>query len=279
MAERYSGDFHIHTGVACSFYSSFYHAVTFGSGSGIAEIYYLNRYHVPLPNAIGIAMLKYGISRLSLFFCCGIYVLLDCSFVRSNFLEYNWYLLIGYFFTFLTGVIFFFLCLSPRLFNLIFGIVNWLSKKLPKWNEKFPQVIHQLAQIQNQLMVMQKECHDLVRDGYRIYSIFIFNFIKYTLLYMIPYVLLHSKYGITILDSLAMTSLIAILSSVIPAPAGIGSTEFVFTLLFSIVVGDVAAMSSALMYRLATFVFPFVIGAAGIVIVRGMRIAMRRWRA
>jgi hypothetical protein len=57
------------------------------------------------------------------------------------------------------------------------------------------------------------------------------------------------------------------LAAVIPAPAGIGSTEFVFTSLFASAVGSGAAISAALLYRFATFVVPFLTGGV-IVIVR-----------
>jgi uncharacterized protein (TIRG00374 family) len=60
---------------------------------------------------------------------------------------------------------------------------------------------------------------------------------------------------------MAVTSLSVLLAAVIPAPAGIGSTEFVFAMLFSVIVGTGAAGSTSLLYRFATFVLPFVIGA------------------
>ena len=68
---------------------------------------------------------------------------------------------------------------------------------------------------------------------------------------------------------MAITSLSVMLAAVIPAPAGIGSTEFVFTSLFSEIVGMGLAGSASLLYRFGTFVFPFLVGA---VIVVGCRI-------
>ena len=66
---------------------------------------------------------------------------------------------------------------------------------------------------------------------------------------------------ITLSQSMAVMSLTAMLAAVIPAPAGIGSTEFVFTLLFAVLIGTGLAGSTSLLYRFATFVFPFLIGA------------------
>ena len=58
------------------------------------------------------------------------------------------------------------------------------------------------------------------------------------------------------------------LAAVIPAPAGIGSSEFVLTMLLAKIVGTGAAGSVALLHRFATFVLPFVIGAVVVVLWR-----------
>ena len=50
--------------------------------------------------------------------------------------------------------------------------------------------------------------------------------------------------------------------------AGIGSTEFVFTALFSGIVGTGLAGSASLLYRFGTFVFPFLVGAVVVIIRR-----------
>ena len=71
-------------------------------------------------------------------------------------------------------------------------------------------------------------------------------------------------------QAMAITSLSVMLAAVIPTPAGIGSTEFVFTMLFAGLVGMGDAGSATLLYRFATFVLPFLIGAV-IVIVRRIR--------
>ena len=77
----------------------------------------------------------------------------------------------------------------------------------------------------------------------------------------------------TLLEALAITSLSVMLAAVIPTPAGIGSTEIVLTMLLAEIVGTGAAGSATLLYRFATFVFPFLIGT--IVVVLRRRVAKR----
>ena len=62
------------------------------------------------------------------------------------------------------------------------------------------------------------------------------------------------------MQTMAVTSLSIMLAAVIPAPGGIGSTELVFTSLFAGIVGTGLAGSAALLYRFATFIFPFILG-------------------
>lgn len=99
------------------------------------------------------------------------------------------------------------------------------------------------------------------------------DLVKLAFWYGIPYVVFYKTGEITLPQTLAVTSLSVMLAAVLPSPAGIGSTEFVFTLLFAAVAGTGAAGSASLLYRFATFVFPFLVG---MIIVIRRRIGMRK---
>ena len=94
------------------------------------------------------------------------------------------------------------------------------------------------------------------------------NLIKFTFWYSIPYLIFLGQGEITLPQTMAVTSLSVMLAAVIPSPAGIGSTEFVFTALFSGIVGTGLAGSASLLYRFGTFVFPFLVGAVVVIIRR-----------
>ena len=100
-------------------------------------------------------------------------------------------------------------------------------------------------------------------------AIILLNLIKLCFWYGMPYLLFAGAGDISLVETMAITSLSVMLAAVIPAPAGIGSTEFVFTGLFSGIVGTGVAGSASLLYRFATFVFPFLIG---VFVVIGRRI-------
>ncbi len=65
---------------------------------------------------------------------------------------------------------------------------------------------------------------------------------------------------IDFLLTFSFISFAVVLSGVIPTPAGIGSFEFVYLLLFRPLVGTVDAFSSLLLYRFSSFILPFIYG-------------------
>ena len=95
------------------------------------------------------------------------------------------------------------------------------------------------------------------------------NLLKLCFWYGMPYLLFAGDKNINLVETMAITALSVMLAAVIPAPAGIGSTEFVFTGLFAGIVGTRIARSASQLY-FATFVFQFLIGVA-VVITRKIR--------
>ena len=63
------------------------------------------------------------------------------------------------------------------------------------------------------------------------------NLLKLCFWYGMPYLLFAGDKNINLVETMAITALSVMLAAVIPAPAGIGSTEFVFTGLFAGIVG------------------------------------------
>ena len=55
-------------------------------------------------------------------------------------------------------------------------------------------------------------------------------------------------------------------AAVIPTPAGVGAVELIMTNLFAVLVGVHKAGAITVLYRVATFIFPFVVGGVLILI-------------
>ena len=106
-------------------------------------------------------------------------------------------------------------------------LANHLRAKHPSWEEKLPGAGHKLAQL-------QAESRSLLKAP------------------LLPF---------SFLQCFALTSLSQSLAGVIPTPAGIGSVEAVFTLLFRRLLPEAKALSAVLLYRFTTMLLPCAIGA------------------
>jgi uncharacterized protein (TIRG00374 family) len=84
--------------------------------------------------------------------------------------------------------------------------------------------------------------------------------------YCVPFLILFGSNEISLLDSLSITSLSVMTAAVIPTPAGIGAVELIMTNLFAVLVGVHKAGAITVLYRVATFIFPFVVGGVLILI-------------
>lgn len=93
------------------------------------------------------------------------------------------------------------------------------------------------------------------------------NLVKFLLIYLSSYIALREmNINIGIIDALTVTSLAMILAGSIPAPAGITSVEFVYTLLFSVIANSIKSVSSMLIYRFSSFIVPFLVGGLYVIL-------------
>jgi hypothetical protein len=177
---------------------------------------------------------------------------------------YLWLLAGGYALTaaITLGLILF--CCSKRFHSLIFKILDIINSR---FNERLRAFEDNLSE---QCAILEEASGKILRSGKLIAVIFLLNMLRNCFWYGIPYIIFGKTVGISLPQVMAVTSLSVMLAAVIPTPAGIGSTEFVFTSLYTDAVGSELAISAALLYRFATFVFPFLVGAV-IVIVRAVR--------
>ena len=94
------------------------------------------------------------------------------------------------------------------------------------------------------------------------------NLIKFCFWYGIPFIIDFSSHTIRLLDSFGITSLSVMIAAVLPTPAGVGAVEYIMTMLFAVVLGNGKAGAVTILYRIATFIFPFLVGFICITISR-----------
>ena len=253
FARKYNPDFTYRMGVESAFYCCFYRVATLGSGAGVAAIFYFNEKGIEISKGTGMYMLEYVLHKVTIAIFSLLFFLLSWGFMRENYSEYTWMLLGGYGITILVAIALLLFCCSKRFHGLILWLLDRINSK-----GRFDA---QVAELQNQCKVMEEATGELLGSVSFVLSIILKNLLKFSFWYSIPYFVLRGTGQMTLPEAMAITSLSVLLAAVLPAPAGIGSTEFVFAMLFSVIVGTGTAGSASLLYRFATFVLPFLIGA------------------
>ena len=262
FARRYQPEFTYWMGVESAFYCSFYRVATLGSGAGVAAVYYFNEKGIPVSKGTGMYMVEYVLHKVTIALFSAVFFVFSFGFMQKHYAEYEWMLIGGYGITIVIAVALLLFCCSKR----VHGLLLWLLDKLNR-NGKLNE---QEAMLREQCGILESATAKLLSEKLFVLQIVGKNLLKFVFWYSIPYVVLYNTGAVTLPQAMAITSLSVMLAAVIPTPAGIGSTEFVFTMLFASLVGMGDAGSATLLYRFATFVLPFLIGAV-IVIVRRIR--------
>ena len=255
FARHYNPSFRYLDGVESAFYCSFYRVATLGSGAGIAAIYYFHEKEIDYSKSTGMYMIEYVVHKVSIAILSVLLLVFNFGFLEQNFRSYMWMLVLGYGITIVVACFLLLFCCSARFHWLLLWLVRKLNEKR-KGKLDGPR-----PQLEEYCGILEEASRDLLKDRRLILTAILKNLLKFACWYSIPYLVLRMGCDITLSQSMAVMSLTAMLAAVIPAPAGIGSTEFVFTLLFAVLIGTGLAGSTSLLYRFATFVFPFLIGA------------------
>lgn len=262
LARQYVPGFRYRWGIENMFFCSFYRVATLGSGSGVAAIIYLNEHGVEYSRGFGMYMLQYAFHKISIAIYSAIFFLVSWGYMCEHFGGYAWLLLAGYGLTMLITLALILFCCSAKFHWLIFQILAFFNKK--------GKMDALEAQLHEQCSQLEEASRYLLRNKKMVAGVIGLNILKLCFWYGMPYLIFMGTGDINLIETMAITSLSVMLAAVLPSPAGIGSTEFVFTGLFAGIVGTGMAGSASLLYRFATFVFPFLIGVA-VVIARRFR--------
>lgn len=253
FARQYHPAFRYTWGIECAFYCAFYRVATLGSGAGVAAVYYLDKHGIEPSHGTGMYMIQYVLHKVGITIFCGICFLLDWQFMRENYGDYGSLLLAGYGITFGICVVLVLSVCSERFHRLLLFLLEKADRK-EKYKEKISSVREYFQQL-------KAESESLLKKKSLILSTTAKNMGKLCFWYGIPFLILYGSGELGLLDSLAVTSLAVMLAAVIPTPAGIGSVEFLLITFLTVTAGAGKAGAVTLLYRFATFIFPFLVGA------------------
>ena len=225
LAKQYNPDFRYQWGIENMFFCSFYRVATLGSGSGVAAIIYLNEHGVDYSKGFGMYMLQYAFHKISIAIYSAIFFFLSWNYMCGHFGAYTWLLLAGYAITMVITLALILFCCSTKFHQLIFAMLDFFNKK-----GKYDALEHQLRE---QCADLETASKYLLHKKKMVVGVIGLNLLKLCFWYGMPYLLFAGDKNINLVETMAITALSVMLAAVIPAPAGIGSTEFVFTGLFA----------------------------------------------
>lgn len=252
LARCHKADFKLSEGIGCSLCSAFYRVATMGSGSGIASIVYLDRRGVPVSDASGFYTMHYMFHKLSTVICAMALFFINIRFMRHYYKEYFHLLWAGCLLVLLICAGIIVVCCWGRLHMFAIRILYNIDRKR-RFTDK-------ILMLEGFFETVEKAAGRVLKDKKLVGSLILRDVLKNMAWYVIPYLLLGKGVGLHIWETAGITALSVVLASVIPSPAGIGSTEVMCAALFSVFTGTARAGAIALLYRFATFVVPFLAG-------------------
>lgn len=262
LAKRYNPAIKYRRAVGCAFYCSFYRLATLGSGSGVAAVYFLGKSGVEYSKGTGLYMVQYVMHKVSIALFSGVLFLINWRFMVQNYSDYAVYLILAYGLTVVIAVALILLAVSAKFHTIILKLLGLFNK-----SGKLDQVV---LKLQESCKIMEVSTAELLKEKGTLLSVILKNLMKFCFWYGIPFIILYGTGTITLLQSLAVSSLSVMTAAVIPTPAGIGALELIMASLIGLVPGvdEGGGGAITLIYRFATFIFPFFVGAVYVLVTR-----------
>lgn len=187
----------------------------------------------------------------------------DCTFIDALLLGGDWleqsasglarYLLIGYVIGALIVIALTLLYTWDKVLKLVLMLLGKLPHT-PKWDERREKWANSLTELNREAKKV------LLVPSIRVKGIAV-SLVKLFVLYSIPYAALRLV-GCTALNfaqAQMLASLMLLITSALPNVAGVGPMEFAFLLLFAPWADTAIASSALVLYRVATYFFPFLL--------------------
>ena len=249
-------------GITCAYLCTFYRIATLGSGTGVAQLYYYNLHGIRVSTATGMSIAQYTFQKITIgIFGVVSFILLILS-GHSGIRKYAWYMFAGAVVISLICLFLFILTVSKKFSDLIMKLARKIVK--PK-NRLYPM----LDKAQVSIDYLQDQGRLVWKDKRLFLTVVGLDFFKFACWYAIPGIFFAGSYSVTVATCLGLTAICNMVGCVMLAPSGVGTLDFVFALFFACVIPDGDAVAAALVvYRLFTWIVPFVIGLVPALAVR-----------
>ena len=225
--------FTLRRGLDAAFVGIFGNVVGLGAGAVPMESYYLYHCGLPLGPGVGLMTLQYVFHKTTVLLYATVMLLLQHRWLAANTSGVMHYLPAAYCVVALVIVTLVLLCVSPLV---------------------------------QQLDTLATESRLLLADKGRCARILAVQTLKLFLMFTLPWFCIRFmglSCGLSFWQVQLLTSLMLFLSNALPNVAGMGSIETAFLLVFSSFMTSGEAMSTLMLFRIASYYFVFAASAAG----------------
>lgn len=230
-----------------TFLGVFGNIATLGAGTLPMQSFYLYRRGLDAGSGLGI------MASESVLIYATVALLLGGDWLRESASGLARYLLIGYVIGALIVIALTLLYTWDKVLKLVLMLLGKLPHT-PKWDERREKWANSLTELNREAKKV------LLVPSIRVKGIAV-SLVKLFVLYSIPYAALRLV-GCTALNFAQvqmLASLMLLITSALPNVAGVGPMEFAFLLLFAPWADTAIASSALVLYRVATYFFPFLL--------------------
>ena len=225
-----------------TFLGVFGNITTLGAGTLPMQSFYLYRRGLDAGSGLGIMASEYVLHKISVLIYATVALLLGGDWLEQSASGLARYLLIGYVIGALIVIALTLLYTWDKVLKLVLMLLGKLPHT-PKWDERREKWANSLTELNREAKKV------LLVPSIRVKGIAV-SLVKLFVLYSIPYAALRL---------VGCTALMLLITSALPNVAGVGPMEFAFLLLFAPWADTAIASSALVLYRVATYFFPFLL--------------------
>lgn len=249
--------FRFHRSLTNTYLAVFGNTALFAVGTLPLQSYYLRECGIPPGVSIGTLTLQYAAHKMSVFLyavCATICVTLTGhSFTHTAHTQHI--LTVAALVVTIVTSFLITLCISDRVRNLFLRFIGWLpdtaawEKRKNSWRTQ----IEMLYQEAKHMLCSPARCAIILAE----------NIAKLFVFYTLPFFCFHilNVFELSFWQVQCLSAWMMLLTGAIPNLAGMGSAEFSFLLLYTPFVGRPAAASALVLFRVATYYIPFLLGS------------------
>lgn len=240
----------------------FGNVATFAVGSIPMQSLYLRRSGLTVGHGVGMMTVEYIFHKTSILLYASVLLVCQGGWLRETCPDLSGYLLLGYGICIAVAGVLVLVCTWEKMERLALKLVSLLPDK-GKWPQR-------KEAWRTNLEALYTESQTVLKNPACCGRVLLLNGCKLFCLYTAAYLSVHllGAAALTLWRTQLLAALMLLIASALPNVAGVGPAEFAFLLLFTRFMPYAQASAAMLLYRTATYFFPFALSALIVLLAR-----------